>query len=371
MALKTKPNYDEFELSLFGPGVGECIVVHLGANEWIIVDSCKGERSPAAIEYLESLNVSLAEEVKLVVATHWHNDHIRGLDTILSKCSLASFFASRALFSEEFLAFAELWDEVDRERSAVSEFYKIIKRFEALGAAADGRIKYAGPNRRMRRRQHEFGRARFTSELFSLSPSDHEIARSYESIRALMPSAGQRPRKPSRFSRNDTSVVLSIQSGHANVLLGADLETSAHQDSGWRVIVNSNERPQGLASVFKIPHHGSQTGDDPEVWKRMLIPDPLALVTPYKSGKRPLPQPRDIERICRYTKNAYITAAPRQKSRRSRSGVVGKMIYENVKRIWMVDDSVSQIRLRRNITDRDGKWEILLSGEAMPLDRAA
>ena len=98
MALTTKPEYDEFELSLFGPGVGECIVIHLGAGEWIIVDSCKGERDPAAIEYLKSLKVSLEHEVKLVVATHWHNDHIRGLDTILSKCPVASFFASRSPF---------------------------------------------------------------------------------------------------------------------------------------------------------------------------------------------------------------------------------------------------------------------------------
>ena len=35
----SKPSNDEVEILLFGGGVGECIVIHSGNNEWIIVDS--------------------------------------------------------------------------------------------------------------------------------------------------------------------------------------------------------------------------------------------------------------------------------------------------------------------------------------------
>jgi hypothetical protein len=42
---------------IIGPGPGECIVLHLGDNEWCIVDSClpHGSSEPAAVEYLKSL----------------------------------------------------------------------------------------------------------------------------------------------------------------------------------------------------------------------------------------------------------------------------------------------------------------------------
>ena len=35
-----RPATNEVEISLFGPGYGECIVIHVGENEWVIVDSC-------------------------------------------------------------------------------------------------------------------------------------------------------------------------------------------------------------------------------------------------------------------------------------------------------------------------------------------
>src|SRR5438067_455186 len=38
------PDSSELELSVFGPGRGECLVVHLGAGEWMVVDSCLNEQ---------------------------------------------------------------------------------------------------------------------------------------------------------------------------------------------------------------------------------------------------------------------------------------------------------------------------------------
>ena len=34
------PSAREIEVSLFGPGYGECVLVHLGEGQWMIVDSC-------------------------------------------------------------------------------------------------------------------------------------------------------------------------------------------------------------------------------------------------------------------------------------------------------------------------------------------
>lgn len=54
------PRHDETEISLFGPGVGECIVAHVGANQWIVIDSCldPATREPAALGYLKLIGVA-------------------------------------------------------------------------------------------------------------------------------------------------------------------------------------------------------------------------------------------------------------------------------------------------------------------------
>ncbi len=73
-SVKTPPAKDEIEISIFGPGIGECILLHLGDNEWIVVDSCidRITHGPIGIKYLKDLNVNLATSVKLFIITHWH-----------------------------------------------------------------------------------------------------------------------------------------------------------------------------------------------------------------------------------------------------------------------------------------------------------
>ena len=90
--MKTPPSRDEIEISIFGPGIGEAIVIHVGDNEWLIVDSCidRISRTPIATKYLRDLNVSLSSSVRLFVVTHWHDDHIRGASAILGECESAS-----------------------------------------------------------------------------------------------------------------------------------------------------------------------------------------------------------------------------------------------------------------------------------------
>lgn len=80
------PRPDQVEVTLLGPGFGESILVHIGDNHWIIIDSCidSDTGSPAAITYLEGLGVDPGEAVKVIVATHWHDDHIGGISTLLS-----------------------------------------------------------------------------------------------------------------------------------------------------------------------------------------------------------------------------------------------------------------------------------------------
>jgi len=93
VALLDSPLSDELEVSVFGPlrGFGESIVVHIGSGQWIVIDSCcssDGGR-PAPLIYLESIGVDVSTSVCMVVASHWHSDHIEGLGAIFKNCEQA------------------------------------------------------------------------------------------------------------------------------------------------------------------------------------------------------------------------------------------------------------------------------------------
>ena len=67
----TPPAADEIEITLFGPGYGEAIAIHLGEGVWLLVDSCidPDSKAPASETYLEQIGVN-AEQVRAIVASH-------------------------------------------------------------------------------------------------------------------------------------------------------------------------------------------------------------------------------------------------------------------------------------------------------------
>ena len=97
------PGYNEFEISLFGPGYGEAIAIHFGNGQWVLVDSCIDPESgnPANLQYLRDLNFNVVDSVKVVVATHWHDDHIRGISSVFCECHNAKFVISGAFRTDE------------------------------------------------------------------------------------------------------------------------------------------------------------------------------------------------------------------------------------------------------------------------------
>src|SRR5262249_49343555 len=83
-------------------GGGECIVCHLGAGAWMIVDSARTrDGAPVALVYLRRLGVEPAK-VRLVVASHFHSDHVDGLTETFAACPHATFATSAALSDPRF-----------------------------------------------------------------------------------------------------------------------------------------------------------------------------------------------------------------------------------------------------------------------------
>src|SRR5947209_16424 len=108
----TRPADDQIEVSLFGPGYGECCIIHVGSGKWIIVDSCidPKSKSPVALQYLKEMGYDLASAVVMIIATHWHDDHVRGISQVMAECPNAEFVVSIAMSSKEFIAMAKSRD---------------------------------------------------------------------------------------------------------------------------------------------------------------------------------------------------------------------------------------------------------------------
>src|SRR5437016_2440625 len=128
VSISTPPRPEELEISIFGPGRGECVILHLGDNEWCVVDSClaKPAGDPVALEYLRSLQNHAIDGIKLIVATHWHDDHIGGLHDILRAAQQARFCCSMALKAGEFLELVSLVSQGLPGRSGLEEFASIL-----------------------------------------------------------------------------------------------------------------------------------------------------------------------------------------------------------------------------------------------------
>ena len=292
------PQRDEFEFTLLGPGYGESIVLHVGDGVWVIVDSCvDSDNEPRALKYMESIGVDPTESVNLIVATHWHDDHIRGIARLVEICSRAMFCCASSLCKREFLAIVHALEnrQLSYSGSGLREIYRVFSHLRQAQSHATRAIS----NRRIF--------VHSDCEIWSLSPNDKTFETFIKSICDLV---GQGDVRVPGMSPNQVAVALWIKVRDVIVLLGSDLE-----ECSWIDILQSTARPMGRASAYKVPHHGSENSDHLEVWNRMLEKDPYALLTPWSRGGRVLPTTKDVSRILASTPNAYATARTRSITR--------------------------------------------------------
>jgi hypothetical protein len=352
-------------VSLFGPGYGECVLLHLGLSDWVIVDSCLNkDKRPPVLEYLRALGQDPAQVVKLVVATHWHDDHIGGLGVLFKECQSARFACSGALKGQEFLTLVRAASINSMMRtSGVKEFNEVLETLEQRSRSRSrlGSPTLASANRILWVR-HKINGQSFSAEIRSLSPSDAAVTRTQVEIASLFPKVHEPKRRVSPRLPNHSAVALWVTAGESRILLGSDLEESGDPETGWTAILDPAVRPQDKASVFKVAHHGSETAHHPRIWAELLKPIPHAILTPFMRGRVVLPTPQDSSRICGYTPNAFITTRLNVKQAKGRSHTVEKTIRETVRSIRELPSSSGIIRLRKNALDAEvnNNWSVQL-----------
>jgi hypothetical protein len=359
------PGSDEAEISIFGPGYGECIVVHLGNGQWLVNDSCiDGNpplRQPAALGYLSTLGVGYSS-VKLIIASHWHDDHIRGLARIVEACDQASFVCSLALKCDEFRKLVTVASaDPSRLGSGISEFRKIIQilRDRRPGSSLPS-ITWAIAERVLWRKSDG------TASVHALAPSSDTVTASQLEIATLVEEVGNHRIRITPNGLNDTSVVSIVDLGHCAVLLGGDLETHREPGRGWTAVLESTTRHPARASAYKVAHHGSPTGHLDRIWSELLHDNPCTLITPWNKGKGSLPRDADIERIRGLSGATCLTsrrAAPRPVPRDNAVEVA----MRGSTRTWRrINAPMGHVQLRKWPHEKD--WRIASSEVAQVWD---
>ena len=299
------PEVDEVEVTVIGPGHGESVLVHLGQGEWLVVDSCADHSETpvraAPLRYLEAIGVDASSAVKLIVASHWDDDHVRGIADLIAASASAVFSCSTAFSKTEFVEFVETVASSGAAtgQGNVSEFRRVLQHLADSGTT----LRRATPGRHLLNSK--------SAKVRSWSPNDLEDQKFLTYVAQNFPKPWEFAKRAVAPKRNHASVVLTVEVGDTAILLGADMEAASNDDAGWGAVVSEGLRGEIKKSqVVKIPHHGSAGSHDPRMWNDLLDPMPLSVVAPFGRGKiasRP-PKSSDIRRISGLSSAVFLTS---------------------------------------------------------------
>ena len=355
----TPPLPEEIEVAVIGPGFGEAVLVHIGDGKWIVIDSCQhpDRNRSAALEYLEGMGFNPSTAVICVVVTHFDQDHIKGLSGLVEAASGAKYVAALPMLDRDFIKFAEVVAG-DPTRVGSTATHEITKVFSVLANQARA-TTYAAPGRRI----FEVGSIALghgqNFELTTLSPGDAESQSFLDWLATHMPVPGVEKGDPPARIRNDLSIVLLITVGGVNILLGGDLEEEGRPDTGWTAVLaqrTAGAWPKG--ELFKVPHHGSQTGHHADVWSDMLGGSPVSILAPWFNGGSALPEASDRQRIIGLSGSAFSTATSRAKKSRKRIPAVERTIRETVGELISNESIPGIVRARRSAVVAGDSWRI-------------
>lgn len=355
------------KLVLFGRGVGESILCNYESNDWIIVDSCYGkvdsEKKPATLEYLDENKIPY-NNVKVIVITHFHDDHIKGMLEIVKQCTEARIFVPEALSSREFITYlATLADvnSVTAPQQGVSEIFNIFQEAHKSGR----RVQRAKADISLYFNQTTFAR------ISALSPSEFECAETLNffinKVKTLNESDSlELPADVKEKSLNHNCVTLCISSNSStDIILGADLEISSDPNKGWGALTATQNAPQNTASVFKISHHGSVNGHCQSSWDKLAVADkkPIGILTPY--SRQSLPRADQI-RVLQDATSALYSTSPVKEYPIPTSDI--KLLGEkNVKSLSRINLNFGYIELNEIIDSGNNHYEVRTAGAAIKL----
>ncbi len=337
------PLDSEVEVTLIGTGggYGESIILKVGVDSWIIIDSCVNPTSnePLSIEYLKSIGVDLSKVI-LIICTHWHNDHIRGLANSLLLCPNAEFSFSAVHDLNKFLLLCEL-DGLKSSRGSIGstdEFARCLEIVSKRGAV------YSKALSNMVLFNITVNNETFT--LFSLSPSPKTVNDFDSEISELITEFGKRNTAVIKKTPNEKSVALLLKFGSHRVILGADLEIGKDNLEGWRYVINNSKVLDSTkASLYKVPHHGSDTAYLSDIFDIIVNKNSVLKITPFSPSG--LPRENMLDVYQGHSDSIYLTSRLKvSKKAKKRDSAIEKVIERSAVSLEEVKFTPGIIRSR-------------------------
>lgn len=344
----TLPLKNVAEVTLLGAGAyGESTVCHVGEGKWIIIDSCINpdeKDTPLPLLYLNSIGVS-PDNIVLIICTHWHDDHIKGLSKILEEAKNSDFCISRAHDKSKFLRFVGL-DAGKSINSSTKEFTNCLEILKSRGkffldALEDRPLLKAG-----------------SSDIICLSPSDYTTQQHDVLISELITEYGQPNKKIPYFSPNSKSIVIFAKLGYHRAILGADLEIGNNNNEGWLKVIKNTITIDKKSSLIKISHHGSENGYHIDIWNNLLSDNPVSKITPWKKGGNSLPEASMVLKYLAHTNQLYMTEIILSNKQKERDSKIEKLIKQFKPNLQEIKYKLGIIRSRINMDDYASEWQV-------------
>lgn len=373
----SKPNNDELEVTTIGVGgfEGESIILHFGNDKWGVIDSCKskdGENLP--LLYLHTLGVEL-DNVVIVVCTHWHSDHINGLNEVLQACPNAQFYYPVVGQKNNLLKYLIQGDKAQGKSSVWTEF------LNCLNTAGNARTNYGSLDRVV----YDQGNG---IQLIALSPSDkmldemHKILAKFDAKDSDLTKINETVITP-----NMCSTALILSTPDTCILLGADLEANrnkkrdvtacigecgARWEKGWcNVIKKSAVFSTRSATYFKLPHHSSKTGYCDEIWKNHISKPSVSVSTIFVNNAGVKLPKKDMLVLYRgLTNELYLTSSgpiKRDKTTGNGKSKLDQNKSDKLKSLAVMNEEKGIICSRKK---HGAAWETKLLGTAVPVNEA-
>lgn len=349
------PDEDELEVSVFGPGRGECIIVHVPNGPWFIVDSLtikdEDRTLPVATAYLKNgLGIS---SVYGVFLTHWHEDHTNGAADLLRTFAdtikivgLPNSFGRR-----EFASFmSDLLPSAIRFRM-VKDIVNVIEALKdpllenTMRIPLSDRILLSPDN------------AHWT--LRSLSPSFEDIRHQAKALGAFLP--GFNGSIPKGYDVNASCAVIKLEVDAIRIILASDLDVGDSSQRGWQCIVN-NHTNQNLplsSLILKIGHHGSRTAFYQPALEAIRGDGQLfGVITPFPAPGHSLPRDEEVKKFLNFCSYVHQTGTCKSKSR------AGRVATKNTPFLTYIPMSrgnlatIGQIRYRMRLNEVEPRIDV-------------
>jgi beta-lactamase superfamily II metal-dependent hydrolase len=282
---------DHLAVLVFGPGTGELVLVRAPPGAWMVVDGCGAGKDDYAVRAL----VHYGARPSLIVLTHPHDDHSRGMPEVIHQTTPRD---RKEEWPRIGMVLPPGIDVAARSAGIIAR-----RTIEAIAAIES--------------RWHDSPRCRWDMN------AGESVVLGDAAVRVMSPRKEVREEELARWARGEplsdknviSSALLLTWRGR-RVVLGSDLVE--HPRHGWTHSLRLDP-DLGDHDLLKIAHHGSDRALHDDVLRpHTRVPRPLRTITPFRlQGLPSFSAGEGAHRVASYEGTTYLTGLPRRHARQS------------------------------------------------------